>query len=242
VTRLAGLLLGLVLLLPSPAAAQRLPSEVLDVLEQECDARPGPMPNLAAFGDLLNAVAWRTRHLGIGVSRKTGGHRVPSPAGEIAEDVLCDMSTGHHWDVIGGAGVGLPLSCGAADSIGVMRDTSRPCVAPVQPAGVPGGLPQPPQQVTQGPAVPVVVPKAPDYSGQIADVLSQLAAIRSDIAVLRAEAGGIRGEAANAHESIYRLIAETVIAEHADDIKRRLDALAQQVATRPPAPAPRWPW
>jgi hypothetical protein len=239
--RLAGLLLGLVLLLPSTAAAQRLPDEVLRVLDEECAARPGPMPNLAAFGDLLNAVAWRTQHLGIGLSRKTGGHRVPSPAGEIAEDVLCDRATGHHWDVIGGAGVGLPLSCGAGPSIGVMRDPSRPCVAPVRPAGGGGGLPQPPKDVTQGPSVPVVVTPTPDYTGQIADVLSQLAALRSDIAVLRAEAGGIRGEAANAHESIYRLIAETVIAEHADDIKRRLDALAQQIANAP-RPQIRLPW
>jgi hypothetical protein len=110
-------------------------------------------------------------------------------------------------------------------------------VAPV----APGGLPQPPKDVTQGPSVPVSAPKTPDYTGQIADVLSQLAAIRSDIAVLRAEAGGIRGEAANAHESLYRLIAETVIAEHADDIKRRIDALAQQIANAP-RPQIRLPW
>lgn len=245
------LLLLLLLFVPALAGAQpRLPDEVLRVLAEECDARPGPMPDDRAFGDLLNAVAWRTRHLGMGLSRKAGGKHVDSPVGPVAEDILCDTRTGHHWDVLVGADVGLPLRCpsqrpdgqwDSPSSIGVMTDPNRPCVAPVQPSSAPGGgpgEPAPPATPTPGPA-PV---PTPDYSGQIADVLSQLAALRSDMAVLRAEAAGIRSEAANAHESIYRLIAETVIATHLDDIKQRIDAVQQQIGQTSSRQAPRWPW
>lgn len=237
-------LLLAVLLLPSSAAAQTLPAEVLDVLEQECAARPGPMPDLAAFGSLLNAVAWRTRHLGIGVSRKTGGHRVPSPAGEIAEDVLCDRATGHHWDVIAGAGVGLELRCptrgndgkwrGPA-SIGIMRDPSRPCVAPVAPLAPanPIGLPEPPREVTQGPSVPPAV-VVPDYGPQLAELAAQVLALRGELEAMRI--------ASQAHkDALYALIAEVVIDVHLDDVKQRIDAAAQKIG-QAPAPQIRWPW
>lgn len=231
--------LVLFLLLPALAGAQpRLPDEVLRVLAEECDARPGPMPDDRAFGELLNAVAWRTRHLGMGLSRKTGGHRVPSPVGEVAEDVICDMRTGHHWDVIGGAGVGRPLSCGAGPSIGVMTDPNRPCVPPVEPAG--GSVPEP---GTPAPTQPAPAPTpAPDYRAEIAALTAAVAALRSDVAVLRAEAAGIRSEAANAHESIYRLIAETLIAEHVASVYQRLDALQQQIANQPRPSPIRLPW
>jgi hypothetical protein len=235
--RLAG---GVAVLLSmaTTTQAQTLPAEVLEVLAAECDARPGPMPDRAAFGDLLNAVAWRTRHLGIGLSRKTSGMRVPSPAGEIAEDVLCDRATGHHWDVIAGAGVGLALSCGGGPSIGVMRDSSRPCVAPVAPVGLsaPDGLPAPPASVTQGPSVPTPVPApvvVPDYRPQLAELTAQVLALRGEVEAMRVTA--------QAHkDALYALIAEVLVAEHLDDIKRRIDALQSVPA---PAPArPRWPW
>lgn len=236
--RVRALLLA-VLLLPSSVAAQNLPADVLDVLEQECDARPGPMPDLAAFGGLLNAVAWRTRHLGIGLSRKTGGIRVPSPVGDIAEDVLCDRATGHHWDVIVGAGVGFPLRCVGGPSIGVMRDASRPCVAPVAPIGqsVPGGLPPPPERVTQGPAVPPPAPPAvvvPDHRPQLAELAAQVLALRGELEAMRV--------AAQAHkDALYALIAEVVIAEHLDDIKQRIDAAVETIG-QAPTPQIRWPW
>lgn len=235
------LLLALLALAPVAASAQdrpRLPDEVLRVLAEECAARPGPMPSERAFGDLLNAVAWRTRHLGIGVSRKAGGKHVDSPVGPIAEDVLCDTRTGHHWDVIGGAGVGRPLSCGAGPSIGIMQDPNRPCVAPVEPAGNGQGIPD-----SSTPTQPAPAPTpAPDYRAEIAALTAAIAALRSDVAVLRAEAAGIRSEASNAHESIYRLIAETLIAEHVASIYARLESLSQQIASMPKASPIRLPW
>lgn len=236
------ILLVLVLALVAPLAASaqpRLPDDVLRVLAEECAARPGPMPSERAFGDLLNAVAWRTRHLGIGVSRKAGGKHVDSPVGPIAEDVLCDMRTGHHWDVIGGAAVGRPLSCGAGPSIGIMQDPNRPCIAPVEPAG---GSPSQSSEPTPTQPAPAPTP-APDYRAELSALTAAIASLRSDVAVLRAEAAGIRSEAGNAHESLYRLIAETLIAEHIDDVKARIDAVQQAIANQPRPSSPiRLPW
>jgi hypothetical protein len=247
------ILLVLVLALVAPLAASaqpRLPDDVLRVLAEECASRPGPMPDDRAFGDLLNAVAWRTQDLGMGLSRKAGGKHVDSPVGPVAEDILCDRSTGHHWDVLVGADVGLPLRCpqrrpdgqwDSPTSIGVMRDPNRPCIAPVAPASAPGGGPGEP--VTPAPTQPAPSPTpAPDYRAEIAALTAAVAALRSDVAVLRAEAAGIRSEAGNAHESLYRLIAETVIAEHVASLYQRLDALQQQIANQPRPGTIRLPW
>jgi hypothetical protein len=133
-----------------------LPDEVYRVLNEECAKHPGPAKH-DTFGIVLNATAWRTRHLGMGLSRKTGGQRVDSPVGEIAEDIICHTS-GHHWDVLGSAAVGNALYPGQGPSIGIIDLRARPWVAPVEPTGVlvpPAPVPEPP------PASSPVVPAPP---------------------------------------------------------------------------------
>lgn len=234
------LLLALLALLASVGAhAQDLPAEVVNVLREECAKYPGPVTDEHVFGNVLNATAWRTRHLGMGLSRKTGGKRVPSPVGEVAEDVLQDCNTGHHWDVFAGAELGRPLVCGGGASIGIMQDPNRPCVRPVEPSG--GSAPAPDPGPSPTPPAPAPAPGI-DYRAEMAALTAAVAALRSDVAVLRAEAAGIRSEAGNAHESLYRLIAETVVAVHLDDIKARVDRVEQAIANMPKPSPIRLPW
>lgn len=214
----------LLVVLPATAAAQpRLPDEVLRVLQEECDARPGPMPDDRAFGDLLNAVAWRTRHLGMGLSRKAGGHHVDSPVGPIAEDVICDRATGHHWDVIAAAGVGRPLSCGGGPSIGVMPDPNRPCVPPVEPAGAaPSPGPSPTPAPTPAPT-PTPVP-----SVDLTPVLDALARIEARLSALESRpAPSLDLFAAYVDDMVGNGPADNpALAEnHVTDLKKRLDVI-----------------
>ncbi len=109
-----------------------LPDDVFRTLVEVCERHPGLVQDDRLLGDILNEVAWRHRDQGFGLSRKAGGRHVDSPVGPIAEDVL-QRTDGHHWDVLGGAGVGQPLRPGGGQSIGVMTDPNRPWVAPVKP-------------------------------------------------------------------------------------------------------------
>lgn len=223
------LVLGL-LVLPATAGAQRLPDEVLTVLQEECDARPGPMPDDRAFGDLLNAVAWRTRHLGMGLSRKAGGKHVDSPVGPVAEDILCDRATGHHWDVIGGADVGLPLQCSSKryppDSIGVMADPNRPCVPPVEPAG---SAPTPTPSPTPTPA------PAPAPTVDLSEVLVALSRIDTRLGEIETRIVAIESRPAPSLDLFAAYVDDmigngpgdnpSVVPNHVTDLKKRLDVI-----------------
>lgn len=136
-----------------------LPDDVYETLVEVCNRHPGPVQDDRLFGEILNEVAWRHRFAGFGLSRKTGGRHVPSPVGDIAEDVLQRRSDGHHWDVLGGAAVSQPLRPTRGQSIGVMRDPNRPWVAPVEPAG--SSVPDTPVPPVK-PTAPPVNPLPPD--------------------------------------------------------------------------------
>lgn len=214
----------LLLLLPALTFGQSLPSEVVQALNEECSKYRGPVNDDAVFGDVLNAVAWRTRHLGIGLSRKTGGRHIDSPVGPVAEDILQDCNTGHHWDVFAAAAVGNPLVCGAGPSIGIMRDPNRPCVPPVEPrySGTPTPLP-----------IPRPIPP-PVYVPPPAPVLDtfQVELLAAQVLALRSELEAHRLEARDGKDSLYQLIAEVLIAEHVGSLYERLAALQQAVERR----------
>lgn len=95
-----------------------------------CNTLGGLQPDSCPLGKILNTVAWNNRAAGWGLSSKTSGNRCPSPAGEIACDVLHHQSTNLMYDV-------LINSETEADPtwrlIGPNTNTGRPWVAPVQP-------------------------------------------------------------------------------------------------------------
>lgn len=190
----------------------RLPAHVFDTLVEVCEAYPyRTVQDAYHLGEILNAVAYRHRDEGWGLSRKTGGTRVPSPVGEIAEDIL-QLPNGHHFDVLGSAKVGNPLLPGRPDSIGIIDLAARPWVAPV--LHVPSWMQrEPPTQAptpTPTPA-PTVCACAADLSVLRAQM--QTALDRLDVILHReaADAGQQRG--------VYDLIASEVI-PHIDDVKR----------------------
>lgn len=182
-----------------------LPDEVFAVLVEECEKHPGPAAD-ETFGLVLNATAWRTRHLGMGLSRKTGGKHVDSPVGPIAEDIICH-SGGHHWDVLGGAATGAPLRPGRGPSIGIIDLRARPWVAPVDPGGAtdPQPVPVPP---TPQPVPPTPTPQ-PTPGVDLGPVLAELRAQREQVSALSAR--------------VEDLIGKSLIDTHVLDILGRLD-------------------
>lgn len=85
---------------------------------------------------ILNTVAWNNRAAGWGLSRKTGGAKCASPAGDIACDILHHQPTNTIVDVlIAGPNDGGPPEAGTAtwNVLGTQFDANRPWVAPVQP-------------------------------------------------------------------------------------------------------------
>ena len=126
-------------------------------------------PDGYTMGSILNAIAWAHRADGWGLSRKTGGKRVDSPVGEIAEDILHHQPTNLLWDIWQGADVGQPLNVGggAPWDIGPPESADRAWVAPVQPVGT--SAPPPPDPTpTPPPSTDLSAIKA-----QLATVIAQ---------------------------------------------------------------------
>lgn len=87
------------------------------------------------YGAILNAVAWKHRADGWGLSVKPDGNRVPSPQGvDVAYDILHHHPTDTLWGCFGdnGPNWGLEDPHGRAD---------RPWLAPIQPSGGDDGDP-----------------------------------------------------------------------------------------------------
>lgn len=176
------LALLLSLLLPMPAGAQSsLPDHVYRTLVEVCAEYPWPVVQSDEhLGEILNEVAYRHRDEGWGLSRKTGGQRVGSPVGEIAEDIL-QLPSGFHYDVLTAAKVGNPLQPNQGSNIGVIDLRNRPWVPPVAhrlswKTGVtPGPDPVKPP--------PVVTP--PPSTVDLAPVLAALAKLQADVDELK---------------------------------------------------------
>lgn len=89
-------------------------------------------PTGPQLGAILNAVAWKNRDKGWGLSAKPGGHHVMSPQGVwVASDILHHKPTGLLYDVIGDAGVTSKPQWGIAGQYKPGSD--RPWVAPIAP-------------------------------------------------------------------------------------------------------------
>ncbi|HBB49689.1 TPA: hypothetical protein DEQ22_03205 [Candidatus Nomurabacteria bacterium] len=93
-------------------------------------AKYGAIVQDAELGALLNAVAWKNRDAGWGLSRKDFGEQCSSPVGQIACDILYHKPSNTIFDVLYAAG---EVSTPTWDALGQNTDTRRPWVAPVQP-------------------------------------------------------------------------------------------------------------
>lgn len=82
------------------------------------------------LGALLNAIAWKNRSSGWGLSRKDFGEQCASPVGQIACDILYHRPSNTIYDVLYAAG---EVSKPQWDKLGENTDERRPWVAPVQP-------------------------------------------------------------------------------------------------------------
>ncbi|WP_291982018.1 hypothetical protein [Luteitalea sp.] len=164
-----------------PAGAQSsLPDHVYRTLVEVCAEYPYPVVQSDEhLGEILNEVAYRHRDEGWGLSRKTGGQRVGSPVGEIAEDIL-QLPSGFHYDVLTAAKVGNPLLPNQGSNIGVIDLRNRPWVAPVahRLSWATGGSTPPPPGPTPP---PVVTTPAVD----LAPVLVALAKLQADVDELK---------------------------------------------------------
>ena len=229
------LLILLVLIVPALADAQYAPNR-FDVVREVAEQNPGLILRDHEFTNRV-VLELRARYPQEGWCRNAKRGNVSDPSHDAIW--MPDKRS-----PIGGSVIDIIVSAGAADASPAWIDqtaetirlgTRGGCIEPS------GSLPETPTVPTQPTPAPAPTP-APDYRAEIAALTAAVAALRSDVSVLRAEAAGIRSEAANAHESIYRLVAETVIAEHLDDIKRRIDAVQQQIGQQSSRPAPRWPW
>ena len=95
-----------------------------------CPNGGGLQPTSCPLGYILNAVAWNNQGAGWGLNSKTSGHRCPSPAGEIACDILHHQASNHLFDVFIDAEGKATTTW---DDIGVNGNSGRPWVAPAQP-------------------------------------------------------------------------------------------------------------
>lgn len=93
-------------------------------------AKYGASVSGANLGALLNAVAWKNRSSGWGLSRKDFGTQCASPVGQVACDILYHKPTNTIYDVLIAAG---EASTPTWDPLGENTDSRRPWVAPVQP-------------------------------------------------------------------------------------------------------------
>lgn len=140
--RYVGALLAL-LLLPAPALAQADLSR--DVREER--QKYGPTPSSEEKAKLLNAVAWKHRLDGWGLSSKRNGNNCPMPGGElVACDILHHRPSNRIFDVLAATDPGEPATPTWADK-GWMEDTSRPWVAPVNPGSTTPPPPPPPPDI-----------------------------------------------------------------------------------------------
>jgi hypothetical protein len=234
------LLILLVLLVPALADAQYAPNR-FDVVREVAEQHPGLILRDHEFTNRV-VLELRARYPQEGWCRnaKRGNFSDPSHDAIWMPDARSPIG-GSIIDIIGSAGAANASPAWIDQTAETIRQGTRGgCIEPT------GSLPSAPGGGPGEPVTPAPTPSpapAPDYRAEIAALTAAVAALRSDVAILRAEASGIRSEAANAHESIYRLISETLIAEHLDDIKRRIDAVQQQIGQQSSSrPAPRWPW
>lgn len=178
-------------LVAAPVSGQDLGAIVASLHEER--AHYGATMSDEECVELINAVAWKHRADGWGLSGKDfGTHGVRYDGAQVAHDILHHRPTNRIWDVLGAAGAAStpPSSLGPG---GPPPGSNRPWVAPIVPEGTvpaPTPTPQPVPTPTPAPQPPV----------DLSAVLAKLDAILAEIAVLRANHDGIAAVATEARD------------------------------------------
>src|SRR3989344_3696838 len=97
-----------------------------------CPNVGGLQPTSCPLGYILNTVAWNNRNIGWGLNGKTSGTRCPSPAGEIACDILQFGPSRIMYDVFSSSETDAVPTWNVAGAPNPPA-SSRPWIAPVQP-------------------------------------------------------------------------------------------------------------
>ncbi|MDP2642010.1 MAG: hypothetical protein Q8P21_01830 [bacterium] len=120
----------------STGSGSTQPASLLSDVQAE-RAKYGSTMNYTEMGTALNAIAWKNRAAGWGLSRKNGGANCPSPVGNVACDILHHQSTNTLYDVFGSAPDSeypdAPATPQWAEVSYHGDPSGRPWVAPVQP-------------------------------------------------------------------------------------------------------------
>jgi hypothetical protein len=205
----------LAFLIASPVSAQDLGAVVASLHEER--ANYGATMSDEQCVELINAVAWKHRADGWGLSGKDfGTHGVRYDGARVAHDILHHRPTNKIWDVLGSAGAAStpPSSLGPG---GPPPGSNRPWVAPIVPEGVtPAPTPTPQPQ-------PTPTPTPVDLSA----VLAKLDAVLAEIATLRANSDGIANVATQARDFAEDAKTNASDVKHVE-IPRVLEALKQQ--------------
>jgi hypothetical protein len=163
-------------------------------------------------GAICNAVAWKNRAGGWGVSGKTGGNHAVRHDGErIAVDILHHAPSNHVIDILVAAGErgGAPGPAEPAwQDHGPNTQASRPWVAPIAPQGV--------QPIPTTPTIPTIPPTVCRFEPtDLGSIQSALVGVVNLLAEIRLEAEDARRAAQHAETAAAhaRLAAEDVNAK-----------------------------
>jgi hypothetical protein len=175
----------LVLLLAAPAGAQDFDAVVRSLHEER--GKYGATMNDDECAELVNAVAWKHRDDGWGLSGKTfGTHGTLHDGTQIAHDILHHRPSNRIWDVLTSAGAAsTPIrSFGPG---GPPPGSNRPWVAPVPPRGT---------STQPGNGGTVTPPPPPDGAvvAKLNELIAQVAALNGTVESLRAQVSHLTTE------------------------------------------------
>jgi hypothetical protein len=203
------LLVLLLSLSATPVFAQDFDAVVRSLADER--AKYGATLNDDECAELVNAVAWKHRADGWGLSGKNfGTHGTLHDGTQVAHDILHHRPTNRIWDVLTGAGAhSTPIrSFGPG---GPPPGSNRPWVAPIAPRGAP--QPEPPPQPAPTPTPTV----------DLAPLLAKLDILTAEVASLRGELAAIRSAADTA------AFESTNAAVRASEIKTGLEVLPSRI-------------
>jgi hypothetical protein len=213
-------LIAVVLVLAGwPVRAQNFDAVVKSLHEER--AKYGATMNDDECAELVNAVAWKHRDEGWGLSGKNfGTHGTLHDGTQVAHDILHYRPTNKIWDVLTGAGAhSTPIR--AFGPGGPPPGSNRPWVAPVAPVGA---VTPPVTPVTP----PVTPPPSSDLGAKLNELIGHVAALTATVAALRET---VAGQATQLDILVNQRLTE--------DWAARVWAATDP--ERPPAALPPWP-
>jgi hypothetical protein len=179
---------------PIPSPPTQEPASLKKDVEAERAKVPG-LPTKAQLAAMLNAIAWKHRDKGWGLSRKDGGNKCPMPSPAalyIACDILHHKPTNRLYDVFGSSDT-------KATPMWLKHENpppaSRPWVAPIQPVGSPPDVPTPDPPVANCDALAArITALERELAQAIADKHAQVQRLEAELATALRERDDARAE------------------------------------------------